>query len=150
MFVVCLRYSNSREDAEDVLQEGFIKVFRDLKQYKGEGSFEGWVRKVIVNVALEHLRKQKKKPLRIGLDRVDFKLTEEISVFEEENQAKALIKLMQKMPSGFRTVLNLYILEGYTHAEIASILGISIGTSKSQLMRAKTCLKKLLEESLTT
>ena len=150
MFVVCLRYANSREDAEDFLQEGFIKVFRDLNQYKGAGSFEGWVRKVIVNATLEHLRKQKNRPLRIGLDGIEFKLAEETPIFEDENQAKTLIKLMQKMPTGFRTVLNLYILEGYTHPEIASILDISVGTSKSQLMRAKACLKKLLEESLTS
>ena len=108
-----------------------------MNQYKGAGSFEGWIRKVIINVALEHLRKQKKKPLKIGLGGIEFKLTEETTIPEEGNRAKVLIKLMQKLPPGFRIVLNLYILEGYTHPEISSILGISVGTSKSQLMRAK-------------
>lgn len=148
MFVLCLRYANSREDAEDILQDGFIKVFRDLKQYNGSGCFEGWVRKVMVNVALEHIRKEKKKPFQTVLEQIEFKASEETSFFEKENQAKALIQLMRKMPIGFRTVLNLYILEGYTHPEISAILGISVGTSKSQLLRAKGCLRKLLKDSL--
>ncbi len=149
MFAVCLRYANSRQDAEDVLQEGFVKVFRDLHQYRGEGSFEGWLRRVIVNVALQHLRKQKGGLQFSELENVEYKLSDtDDSVFEENEKAAALIKLMQKMPTGFRTVLNLYVLEDYSHQEIANEMGISVGTSKSQLNRAKAFLKGLLEKSL--
>jgi RNA polymerase sigma-70 factor (ECF subfamily) len=150
IFPMCLRYSNSREDAEDVLQEGFIKVFRDLYQYKGNGSLEGWVRKVILNVALDHLKKQKRTIQTNDLSDKEYRLRGEDLVFEfEEENASHLIKLMQKMPPGFRTVLNLYVLEGYTHPQISEVLGISIGTSKSQLNRAKKFMRSLVEKSLT-
>ena len=149
MFAVCLRYSNSRQDAEDALQEGFVKVFRDLHQYRGGGSFEGWVRRVIVHVALQHLRKQKGGLQFSELENVEYKLSDvEDSVFEESEKAAALIKLMQKMPTGFRTVLNLYVLEDYSHQQVADELGITVGTSKSQLNRAKAFLKNLLEKNL--
>ncbi len=148
MFVVCLRYANSREDAEDVLQEGFVKVFRDLHQFKGIGSLEGWIRKVILNVALDNLRKQKKLLPTYELNDWDAGTTEEEIVFEE-GATRGLIKLMHKLPTGFRTVLNLYVLEGYTHPQIAEELGISIGTSKSQLNRAKKYMRSLLEKNLT-
>lgn len=149
MFVVCLRYADNRQDAEDMLQEGFIKVFRDLHQYRGEGNLEGWVRRVIVNTALQHLRQQKKLLPVTDLEDEAYRLGEEDPVFEEENEmAKILLRLMHHMPSGFRTVLNLYVLEGYTHPQIAEQLGISVGTSKSQLNRAKTFLKGLLEKTL--
>lgn len=150
MFAVCLRYSNSRADAEDSLQEGFVKVFRDLHQFRGEGSFEGWLRRVIVNVALQNLRKQKGGLQFTELENKEYKLSteEDDSVFDENEKAEALIKLMQKMPTGFRTVLNLYVLEGYSHQQVAEELGISVGTSKSQLNRAKVFLKNLLEKNL--
>lgn len=149
MFAVCLRYASKRQDAEDMLQEGFIKVFRDLHQFRGEGSFEGWMRRVIVNVALQHLRKQKGGLQFSELENVEYRISDQdSSEFEENEKAAALIKLMHKMPSGFRTVLNLYVLENYSHQEIADELGISVGTSKSQLNRAKIFLKNLLEKSL--
>jgi RNA polymerase sigma-70 factor (ECF subfamily) len=149
MFGVCLRYANNRQDAEDMLQEGFIKVFRDLHQYQGLGSLEGWVRRVIVNVALQMLRKQKNAFETMELDHVAYRFGEEMTVFEEGNElAKALIKLMHKLPTGFRTVLNLYVMEEFSHAQIAEELGISIGTSKSQLNRAKAHLRALLDKSL--
>lgn len=151
MFAVCLRYTGSRSDAEDVLQEGYMKVFRDLHQYTGEGVFEGWMRKVIVNTALQFLRKQKRMPNSVNLDDHAFHM-EYQDDFEDDslskNRTEELIKLMQKMPDGFRTVLNLYILEGYSHQEISEICGISIGTSKSQLNRAKSYLRKQLENKL--
>ncbi len=149
MFAVCLRYANSRADAEDALQEGFVKVFRDLHQFRGEGSFEGWIRRVIVNVALQNLRKQKGGLQFAELENVEFTLSDtDDSVFDESEKGAALIKLMQKMPTGFRTVLNLYVLEEYSHQQIADELGISVGTSKSQLNRAKAFLKNLLEKNL--
>jgi len=149
MFVVCLRYADNRQDAEDILQEGFIKVFRDLHQYQGAGNLEGWVRKVIVNTALQYLRQQKKLIPTTDLDGQAYRIGEEDTVFEAEDEmAKVLLKLMHQMPAGFRTVLNLYVLEGYMHHEIAEKLGISVGTSKSQLNRAKAFLKNLLEKTL--
>jgi RNA polymerase sigma-70 factor (ECF subfamily) len=149
MFALCLRYANSREDAEDVLQEGFVKVFRDLNQYTGAGNFEGWVRKVFVNTALQHLQRKKRDLLTIALDGQDFPEAPELYDLEEL-PAKNMIRILQHMPPGFRTIFNLHILEGYTHPEIAEILNISVGTSKSQLLRAKAHFRKLLENSLTT
>jgi len=151
MFAVCLRYTRSRSDAEDVLQEGYMKVFRDLHQYSGDGVFEGWMRKVIVNTALQFLRKQKRMPNEVNLEDHSFHAAYEDDFKDNslnESRTEELIKLMQKMPDGFRTVLNLYILEGYSHQEISEICGISVGTSKSQLNRAKTFLRKQLELNL--
>lgn len=148
MFVLCLRYANSREDAEDLLQEGFVTVFRDLHQYKGVGNLEGWVRKVILNVALQHIRKQKNLFQTVELKNLDVEdVTEELAF--EEHTAKNLIRLLQQLPTGFRTVLNLYVLEGYSHQQIAKELNISVGTSKSQLNRAKKLMKVMIEKSLT-
>ena len=150
MFALCLRYANSREDAEDVLQEGFVKVFRDLGQYTGTGNLEGWVRKVFVNTALQHLQRQKKNLITLELDGQDFPDDDEPEpCLGDEPAAKNMIRILQQLPPGFRAVFNLYILEGYSHPEIADILGISVGTSKSQLLRAKSHFKKLLESSLT-
>ncbi len=150
MFALCLRYGNSRQDAEDILQEGFVKVFRDLHQYKGAGSLEGWIRKVMLNTALQYIKRQKNLLQTDDLDSKAYRIGEEDAHFEDEGQmAQTLLKLMHKMPTGFRTVLNLYVLEGFTHQEIAEELGISVGTSKSQLNRAKAFLKNLLEKKLT-
>jgi RNA polymerase sigma-70 factor (ECF subfamily) len=148
MFALCLRYANSREDAEDVLQEGFVKVFRDLQQYSGVGNFEGWVRKIFVNTALQQLQKQRRGPLMVELNDHDF-ATEPEPCQGEEVPAKNMIRILQKLPPGFRTVFNLHVLEGYSHPEIAEILNISVGTSKSQLLRAKAHFRALLEGSLT-
>ena len=149
MFALCLRYANSREDAEDMLQEGFVKVFRDLKQYSGVGNLEGWVRKVFVNTALQHLQKQKRQFVFAELEDQDVPEADPESFQTDESMAKNMIRILQELPTGFRTIFNLHVLEGYSHPEIAEILGISIGTSKSQLLRAKAHFKKLLENSLT-
>lgn len=152
MFALCLRYARSREDAEDILQEGYVKVFRDIKQYSGEGSFEGWMRKVIVNTALQFLRKQRSRPYEVDFEDHAYKfesLQEELTDEDlKRERMEEILQLMQTMPDGFRTVLNLYIMEGYSHQEISEICGISIGTSKSQLNRAKGYLKKLIEKKL--
>jgi RNA polymerase sigma-70 factor (ECF subfamily) len=148
MFALCLRYANSREDAEDMLQDGFVKVFRDLGQYSGTGNFDGWVRKVFVNTALQHLQRQKRNLLISELDGQDFP-DESESFAADEPPAKNLLRILQQLPPGFRTIFNLHVLEGYSHPEIADILGISVGTSKSQLLRAKAHFRKLLESSLT-
>lgn len=150
MFGVCLRYAHSREDAEDILHDGFISVFRDIHQFKNEGPIEGWVRKVILNTALQHLRKQSKSIFQSLEDNqwsAEHEVTEE-EHFEKEKLIKIMLESMQNMPTGFRTVLNLYIMEGYTHDQIAQTLGISSGTSKSQLKRAKDHLRSVLSKTL--
>jgi RNA polymerase sigma factor (sigma-70 family) len=151
MFGVCLRYAGNRQDAEDWLQEGFVRVFRDLHQYRGAGSLEGWIRRVIVHTALHYIKQQKRRLLEEDQLRQDAPLDEEDhpSVFESEETPKAVLQLMQQLPLGFRTVLNLYVLENYSHQQIADELGISVGTSKSQLNRAKAFLRALLEKNLT-
>lgn len=148
MFVLCLRYANSREDAEDLLQDGFIMVFRDLHQYKGVGNLEGWVRKVILNVALQYIRRQKHLFPTIELENVANQI-QAVEAPMEEDTTRNLIRIMQELPPGFRTVLNLYVLEGYSHQQIAAELGISVGTSKSQLNRAKKVMRDMVEKSLT-
>jgi RNA polymerase sigma factor (sigma-70 family) len=148
LFATCMRYAHSREDAEDIFQDGFVLIFKDLRQYTGVGNFEGWLRKVMVNTALQHLRKQKKMIQTVEFDGQDYAEDTDDLVMDEQ-LAKNLIRILQKLPPGFRAVFNLYILEGYTHPEIAEILDISVGTSKSQLMRAKAHFRKLLENSFT-
>lgn len=147
MFALCLRYARNREDAEDILQDGFVKVFRDLHQYSGVGNLEGWVRKVFVNTALQHIEKRKRLMPTVEFEDIDMP-DEQEPFFHDEPPAQNLIRILHQLPDGFRTVFNLHVLEGYSHPEIAEILGISVGTSKSQLMRAKAHFKKLLENSL--
>ncbi len=148
MFVLCQRFANSREEAEDLLQEGFIKVFQCLDQYREEGPLGAWVRKVILNVALQYIRKQRNKFVSLEEDQMEYFLHQQEAEPNEGNNAQDLIKLLQRLPPGFRTVLNLYVLEGYTHQQIARELNISVGTSKSQLNRAKAYYRKLLEDNL--
>lgn len=141
MFGVCLRYCDNRDDAQDVLQDGFIKVFGNLHQFRGNGSLEGWVRRVMVTTALEHYRRR---------SRYIFVETEEWHQVELNSDALSalgaaeLTKLIQELPTGYRTVFNLYAIEGYTHEEIGGMLGISEGTSKSQLSRARKTLQDAL------
>lgn len=151
MFVVCLRYANNRQDAEDLLQEGFIKVFRDLHQYKGKGSLEGWIRRVIVHAAIDYIRSHHKWADLNTVDLSAIQLSSEEMIDERALETgKTLVALMQKLPPGFRAVLNMYVMEGFTHQEIAARLGISEGTSKSQLSRARQLMKKLFEQKLAT
>jgi len=150
MYAVCLRYVRRKEDARDILQEGFIHVFKDLKSYSHEGNFEGWVRKVMVRAALQFLRKRKQEGPWIDLEDKHIERSVDIDYSDMDGltTAQVLTKLIQQMPEGFRTVLNLYIVDGYTHQQIADELGISVGTSKSQLSRAKAQLKALFENRL--
>ena len=135
---VALRYSRSREDAQDVVQDSFVKVFVSLKNYKGEGSFEGWIRRITVNTAINHSKKV-------------LKFTQESDVTEQYDlsyddhtlsnlSANEMLEMIQQLPPGFRTVFNLFAIEGYSHEEIGQMLGISEGTSKSQLSRARQSL----------
>jgi RNA polymerase sigma factor (sigma-70 family) len=146
MLGVCLRYTKNREEAEDILQEGFIKVFKNLSQYQGAGSFEGWIRKIMVNTALESIRRTK---LTFSVTEIqdledDFKADDDVM---NKIGVKDLLAMIQDLSKGYQVVFNLYAIEGYQHNEIASMLGISEGTSKSQLARARMILQKKIRES---
>ncbi len=144
MLSVCMRYAKNKEQAEDVLQESFIKVFSKLDLFKG-GSLEGWIRRIMVNTSLDQIRKEKKLQNNITVDAVEFKL-EHNSYILENIHAEDLLKLIQKMPVGYKTVFNLFAIEGYSHKEIAEELSISESTSKSQYSRAKIYLQQQLKE----
>ncbi len=145
MMGVCLRYCDNEQEAEDVLQNGFIAVFGNLESFKGSGSFEGWIRKIIVNTALTNLRKNKKFKQNIALDNVEFMLSTPNQI-GPDFAARDLLKIIQQLPKGSRTVFNLYAIEGYSHIEIANMLNISEGTSKSQYSRARAYLQKVIPE----
>lgn len=152
MFKVCLRYANyDFKEAEDMLQNGFIMVFRKIDQYKGTGPLVGWIRRVIVNVSLTMVRKNKLNHLSImnesGVDKQVFISSPFTNYTDQNVNNKDLLKIIQTLPTGFKTVFNLYAIEGYSHKEIGDMLGISEGTSKSQYSRAKTHLKKMVVES---
>ena len=144
MFGVCKRYMRNREDAEDILIEGMYKVLAKIKMFKGQGSFEGWMRRIIVNEALMALRKRHNFNISIEVSNVDIKTTLTAQDYLEEQD---ILSLLSKLPTGYRTVFNLYVVEGYKHREIAEILGISINTSKSQLILAKKRLKGMLQKN---
>ncbi len=147
MYRMCLRYANGRSDAEDILQDGFIKVFSDLHQYSGKGALGGWIRKVMVNTALQHIRKNKRIPNMIEVDQI-IDLKEASEQIYSRIGAKALTEMIQKLPPGYKMIFNLYVVDGYTHQEIADQLNISINTSKSQLSKAKATLRKKLEHTM--
>ena len=146
MFGVCLRYSESRADAEDLLQVGCIRVFRDIGRYRGDGSLDGWVRKIFVRTAIEHFHRRQKLPQTIELEWLDNILKAD-EVFDLHDQ-ESVIALLQQLPPGFRAVINLAILEEKSHEEIARELGIAVSTSRSQLTRAKVFLKKIIQKTL--
>jgi len=146
MMGVCLRYANSSMEAEDMLQEGLIKVFEKLKMYSGKGSLEGWIRRIVVNTALDILRKNKKMKFNTSIDEVEYSLKKEQYIIEELT-ANDLMKILQTIPVGYRTVFNMYAIEGFSHKEIAEELGVSVSTSKSQLSRARVVLKGIIEKN---
>ena len=147
MFGLCLRYAKGREEAEDFLQEGMITVFQRISSFNQEGSLEGWVRRGGVNTCLEHLRKQKLQ--WVNIDEVEE--TAENGFTMENINVKDLLQVINALPTGFKAVFNLYAIEGFTHKEIAKLLSISEGTSKSQYARAKAVLiKRIAEKTITT
>jgi len=143
MFGVCMRYVKKREDAEDVMIEGFFKAMSNIHQFKDKGSFEGWIRRIMVNQSLMFLRKKNHFSDAVELDNIQIKT--QISI-EDELAAADILKLLDQLPTGYRTIFNLYVVEGFKHREIAEQLGISINTSKSQLILAKNKLKKLVRQ----
>jgi RNA polymerase sigma factor (sigma-70 family) len=148
MYGVCLRYSGNVDDANDLLQEGFIKTFKNLDKFRGEGSFEGWMRRIFVNTSIEHFRKKVKL---YNVTEVQENTIEDAGLNVMDSMAeKDIIALVNELSPGYKAVFNMHVIEGYSHKEIADMLGISEGTSKSQLARAKGVLKKLLETRMNT
>lgn len=146
MYAVCLRYAGNAEEAEDILQEGFIKVFKKLDSYRGDGSFEGWVRRIFVNTAIEHFRR--KKYLQPVTEKEENTIEGSYLSVLDNLAERDILDLIQQLSPGYRTVFNMYVVEGYTHKEIGDIMGISEGTSKSQLSRAKIILQDLVRKFL--
>ena len=143
MLSVCYRYAKSREDAEDMLQEGFIKVFTQIRQFQNRGALEGWIRKIMVHTCINNLKKNKKFS-----ESVDIIHASGVQVREESIpsivQAKQVVECIRILPIGYRTVLNLYAIEGYSHKEISIMLDIEESTSRSQYTRAKAMLEDIL------
>ncbi len=142
MLSVCYRFAPSREDAEDMLQEGFIKVFSQIHTFQNKGAFEGWVRRIIVHTCINVLKRNKKFN-----DNVDMEYAMHASVREtipSIMQAKQVVECIRLLPVGYRTVLNLYAIEGYSHREISEIMDIEESTSRSQYTRAKAMLEQIL------
>ena len=145
MMAVCLRYGRDYDTAQDLMQEGFIKVFTAIDSYTGNGSFEGWIRRIFINTALEYLRRN--DILRETVDIDDSEPMQEIDYSTvEQMSADELMELVAELPTGFRTVFNLFVVEGYNHKEIGEMLGITESTSRSQLTRAKKWLQKRISE----
>jgi len=143
MMGICMRYCKQREDAEDALCNGMYRIMSKIDQYTGEGNFEGWMKRIIINECLMHLRKKK-----VRYDEIEEHLhlaTNDLSV-EDELIYQDVLKLLDYLPPGYRTIFSLYVIDGYKHKEIAELLGISINTSKSQLILAKKRLRDIVKK----
>ena len=142
---VCYRYTKSVSDAEDVLQEGFVKVYVNLSKYKSTGELGAWIRRIMVTTALNYLKKHKRYRSELVFEEMPLHLVSDDNP-EVKLDAKELSELIRQLPTGFQTIFNLYAIEGYTHAEIGQMLGISDGTSKSQYARARYLLIEWIEK----
>lgn len=144
LFAVCLKYSKNYEDAEDTLQDSFLIIFKKINQYTHKGSFEGWMKRITINVAIQKYRK--KTPLRIVKEEIIENIEEEVIVNENSLNVDFLLSSIQQLPDRYRLVFNLYVLDNFSHKEIAKLLEISEGTSKSNLSRARQLLKQKVEK----
>jgi RNA polymerase sigma-70 factor (ECF subfamily) len=144
MYTLCHRYLKDAKEAEDVLIRSFTRILNRIHQYNGEGSFEGWVRRIVINEALASLRRNRTLYLEVPLEEAEYEI--DYGQLQDQLEAEELLNMIGELPAGYRAVFNLYALDGYTHKEIAEQLGISESTSKSQLNRARNYLKKLLEK----
>lgn len=142
LFSICLKYSRNYAEAEDNLQDSFITIFKKIKQYKNKGSFEGWLKRITINTALQRYRKQKVFDI-VNEDAIE---DEEVDIDENDVSLEFLLSCIQELPDRYRLVFNLYVLDGYSHKEISEMLEINLGTSKSNLARARVILK----EKITT
>ena len=145
MLAVCTRYVANRADAEEVMIDGFMRVFEKINQFREDGSFEGWVRRVMVTESLMFLRRNKSWRQEVAIDEITSEPDYEWA--ETSLEAEDLLRMINQLPDGYRTVFNLYAVEGYSHTEIADMLGISEGTSKSQLSRARSLLQANLKKT---
>ncbi len=158
MLGICIRYVGNVFDAEDLVQDGFVKIFKDISSFSGKGSFEGWLKRVMINNTLMHLRKSKKEFSFENIDEIavneptpvdDEELSAEQQITGADFTKEELIEIINSLPKGYQEIVNLYIIDGFKHREIAKLLNISQGTSKSQLFRARKMIKKkLLEEAI--
>lgn len=144
MFAVCLRYANEYAGAEDLLQDGFVKVFKNIEKFRGEGSFEGWIRRIFVNNSIEHFRKKANMYVVQETEALTYEYYDDNAV--QKLMKDDLMKIIQSLSVGYRTIFNLYVIEGYSHKEISEMLNITEGTSKSQLARARYLLQKKVME----
>ena len=143
MLGVCIRYATDKMEAEDMLQNGFIKVFKKLEDYRGDGSFEGWVRRIMVHSSIEYYRKHHKMVQMVDVTEMSNEPSVNPSAMVNMN-VKDLMGIIQQLSPGYKMVFNLYAIEGYSHKEIADMVGITEGASKSQLSRARTILKDMV------
>lgn len=141
LFSLCLKYSKTKEEAEDNLQEAFITIFNKIDQYKSKGSFEGWMKRIVINTALQTYRQKN----ILNLVEENYPEEVEVEINEEYISLEFLLKIIQELPERYRMVFNLYVLDGYSHKEISDLLGIAEGTSKSNLSRARLILKEKVE-----
>ncbi len=150
MLGICMRYSRNKDEAEDIMQEGFIKVFLHLKNYRGAGSFEGWIKRIMVNTAITHNKQNLKHHYHTDIDQIEETRVLAKDGTEEPEAARLprakLMQLIQSLPEGYRMVFNMYVFERYTHKEIAEILDISENTSKSQLSKARRLLASKIKQ----
>jgi RNA polymerase sigma factor (sigma-70 family) len=140
LMTICRRYAGDRHEAEDMLQESFINIFKNIKQYKSLGSFEGWIRRITVNAAIQVL--QKRKIRFTEMNNVSFEPESRDNSVLSSLEAEDLLKLISQLPDGYRTVFNLYVVEGYSHEEISYMMKIEIATSRSQLSKARAMLRE--------
>jgi RNA polymerase sigma factor (sigma-70 family) len=150
LFSICLRYADNQDEAQDILQNGFIKVFKNINNFNGDGSFEGWIKRIVVNTAIDNYRRKKVKPVTVDselTDRIGAGLEdedEELSIYERV-PIQRVLDAVQELSPVYKMVFNLYVMEGYNHNEIAEMLEISVGTSKSNLSKARLNLRKKLK-----
>lgn len=141
LFGICLKYSGSRQQAEDNLQDGFVTIFEKIGQFQDKGSFEGWMKRILINTSLQQHRQQKV----YGITNEEDLQEDEIEVETDNISVDFLLQCVQELPDRYRQVFNLYVLDGYSHKEISDLLNITEGTSKSNLARARTSLKEKIE-----
>lgn len=144
LFSICLKYSRSYAEAEDNLQDAFLTIFNKIDQYKNKGSFEGWLKRIAVNTVLQRYRNEK------VFDIINENITEDVEIEDDDISIHYLLNIIQELPDRYRLVFNMYVLDGYSHKDIAKLLNINIGTSKSNLARARQILMKTIRTYRTT
>lgn len=143
MYAICLRYMGNTDEAKDALQEGFIKVYKNISKYSFTGSFEGWLKRIFVNTSIEQIRRRK---MHLDIDNEAVMVPDHVSTLQLNSiDANKILQVVQELPSGYRTVFNMYCVDGYSHKEIAEHLGVSESTSKSQLFKARKILQEWLK-----